>query len=214
MMKADILFFDVDGTLVDARSDIVNSINYALKAAGADTRSFDELVSFVGTGVKDLIRRSLGTSHLDKFDDTLKIFSGYYSKHAADEAILYPNVVGTLEYFKNKRKLILTNRYSAFADIVLKKLGIRRYFEEIIGGDDENCLKPSACILDPVFGRLKVDRKDALIIGDMAIDVETGKNAHVRTCFVTYGLGKREDLEGITPDVIIDDIAELKRIVK
>ena len=100
------------------------------------------------------------------------------------------------------------------ADITLKGLGIRDYFENIFGGDDENCLKPSACVLEPIFSELHIDISNTLMVGDMAIDVETGKNAGAKTCWVTYGLGKAEDMKDLKPDYVIDDIMELKDIVK
>ena len=210
----NVIFFDVDGTLVDARRDIVNAMNYVLLQIGFPKRSFDEIVSYIGTGVTDLISKSLGSSDATLIGKCIELYSVYYAKHSADEAILYPHVREALEYFKYKKKVILTNRYARMADLALKALGIRECFEDIIGGDDEKCLKPSACVLDPYISRYGLDKDKALIIGDMAIDVQTGKNSGIKTCFVTYGLGKLEDAKPLKPDFIIDDMAELEKIIK
>ena len=213
MLNIDAIFFDVDGTLVDARSDIVDAINHVLRRMGFPEKPFDEIVSYIGTGVKDLISRSLGSDDITLVEKGVEAYSNYYAKHPADKAKLYPHAKETLEYFRNKRKFILTNRYARFADPVLKALGIRKYFEDIIGGDDEKCLKPSRCILEPYISKISVDKKRVLIIGDMAIDIETGKNSGVRTCWVTYGLGKPEDKYPLKPDLIINDLAELKKLI-
>lgn len=213
MLYVDAIIFDVDGTLVDARRDIVKAMNHTLRAVGAPDRSFEKIVSYIGTGVRDLVRKSLGPKNISLADKAVEIFSEYYVKHSADESALYPHVKEILEHFKDKRKFILTNRYTKFADITLRQLGIRNYFEAIIGGDDENCLKPSACILDKTLPRLKVDKTKAIIVGDMAIDIQAGKNSSVRTCWVTYGLGKKKDAKGLKPDYIINDIIELKDII-
>lgn len=214
MFAVDAIFFDIDGTLVDDRIDIVNAMNYTLRQLGLKEKPPHLIVSYVGTGVSDLIRKSLGEDKADLTEEGVRLYGDYYIKHPADEAKLYPHVKETLEYFRNKRKLILTNRYAKFADPVLKKTGIRDYFEEIIGGDDENCLKPSACVLDNLLPKLKIDKARSIMVGDMAIDVLMGKNSGVATCWVSYGLGRPEEVSPLKPDYTIDDIAKLKGIVK
>lgn len=214
MINIDAIFFDVDGTLVDARIDIVKAINYTLRKLRLAELPFGSIVSYIGTGVKDLIKKSLGAKNSIYIDSAVKIFSEYYVKHSADQSKLYPHVKETLEYFRDKRKFILTNRFREFAAITLGELGIKDYFEDIVGGDDENCMKPSACILDKVFSGSGIERPKAMIVGDMAIDIETGRNSGIKTCWVTYGLGVKEDLKNLKPDYIIDDIIELKDIIK
>lgn len=214
MIDVDAIFFDVDGTLVDARKDIVKAVNYTLVKLNLKKRPAKDIISYIGTGVKDLVTKSLNTKNADLIDKAINIFSGYYVDHSADEAKLYPHTEEVLEYFKGKRKFILTNRYSRFADITLKKLGVRDYFEGIIGGDDENCLKPSACVLDMFLPKFKIAKARAVIVGDMAIDIMTGKNSGVKTCWVTYGLGKAKDVCDLNPDYTVDDLIELKNIIR
>ncbi len=214
MVSVDAIFFDLDGTLVDARSDIVRAANHTLRALGCKERSFEDIVSYIGTGVSDLIAKSLNTKDSPIIKKGVEIYSSYILEHPADEARLYPHVKETLEFFKKKRKFILTNRYVRFADAVLKALSIYGYFEATMGGDDENCIKPSGCLMDSIIPKIEVDRTRALIVGDMTIDIETGKNSGIKTCWVTYGLGKREDVEPLKPDFIIDDLSELKDIVE
>ncbi len=214
MVSIDAIIFDVDGTLVDARKDIVKAMNHALRVVGAPERRYEEIVSHIGTGVKDLVRKSLRREDASLVDNAVREFGNYYIKHSADEATLYPHVREVLEHFKKKRKFILTNRYTSFAAATLKELDIREYFEDIIGGDDEECMKPSRCILDKVLPGMKIDKARAIIVGDMAIDIKTGKNSGVKTCWVTYGLGKRGEVEPLKPDYIINDIIELKRIIE
>jgi phosphoglycolate phosphatase len=62
--------------------------------------------------------------------------------------------------------------------------------------------------------KLGVAKETTLIVGDMAIDIMTGKNSGVRTCWVRYGLGKAADVEPLKPDFMIDDLSELRDIVK
>lgn len=212
MRYIDLIFFDLDGTLVDSKEGIVQAVNYALKQVGLKEKPVEEIAAFIGTGEEDLIRKSLGLAHQDLFEKARNLF-GDYRRSFTDNVSLYPGVKEMLEYFKNKKKIIVTNRKHEFALLTLKALGIDKYFQDIIGGDDANCLKPSSCPLDKIIHRLKMTKKQAIMVGDMDIDVLTGKNAGILTCAVTYGIGKKEDILASSPDYVIDDIARLKELI-
>lgn len=212
--KVALIIFDLDGTLVDSKKDIVNAVNFTLKRIGLKVKPSPEIASYIGTGVEDLIRKSLGEDSGRIFKEALGIFIRYIKEHALDYTVLYPNVKDILEHFRYKKKAIVTNRRYDIAEVVVKGLGIFGYFDGIMGGDAISCMKPSSCPLDMVIEKLGVsDRKKIIMVGDMAIDVLTGKNAGVNTCAVTYGIGKREDIIKAKPDYIIDDIAELKDVI-
>ena len=215
MIDADTIFFDVDGTLVDSSKDITNAMNYALTSLGFGKLSKEQIVSHVGNGVKDLVRNSMGTGADEHaVQKGADLYWEHFMSHAVDETVLYPNAREILDHFSRKRKIILTNRYRDFAEATLKGLGIIHYFEEIIGGDDETCLKPCAGILDKMVSKEKIDKKRSLIVGDMDVDIMTGKNAGVKTCWITHGLGRIEEVKPLNPDFIIEDLIELKEVVK
>ena len=214
MAPFESIFFDVDGTLVDARLDIAGAMNRVSKILLRPEKSVEEITSYIGTGVKDLIRKSLDSDDALLIDKATALYESEYLKHPADHAKLYPGVISTLEALSGKRKFILTNRYAHLASALLAKLGISGYFEGVFGGDDENCIKPSACVFEKILPGLGLDRRNAIIVGDMAIDVLAGKNSRVKTCWVTYGLGKKEEVLHLEPDYIIDSITELVGIIK
>jgi len=213
MKYIDLIIFDLDGTLVDSRDDIANAVNFTLKKIGLKEKSISEISSYIGTGIEDLIGKSLGNKQEVLLTRALSVFEKYYRKHSTDNSVLYPNVKEILEYFKNKRKVIVTNRNYEFALIALNKLGIYDYFENVVGGDDIGCMKPSSCPLDISMNRLNTNKEEAIIVGDMDIDIVAGKKAGIITCGVTYGIGKKEDIIKAKPDFIIDDIINLKNII-
>jgi len=215
MIDTELIIFDLDGTLVDSREDISNAVNFTLRELGLKEKKGSEISSYIGNGVQDLVEKSLEMKNNHLLEKALLIFEQYYRKHAADASYLYPSVKEVLEYFKNKRKAVATNRNYEFAAITMKELGIYDYFEGVFGGDDLWCKKPSSCPFDKVIDLFKIaDRKKTIMVGDMDIDVLAGKGAGVFTCAVTYGIGKKEDIVKAKPDYIIDDLAQLKNIVK
>ena len=213
MIDIDLLIFDLDGTLVDSKEGIVNSVNFTLSKLGLGRKPFDEIVSFVGTGVNDLIKKSLGEENISLFEKGISIFENHYKTHSAVRCRLYPHVKDVLENFKLKLMFVVTNRRKNMAQVTLSSLKIGKYFKDIIGGDDRHCLKPSVCSLSGALKWSK-DKRRSMIVGDMDLDVLTGKRAGTITCAVTYGIGKREDIVKAKPDYIIDDILELEAIAR
>ena len=194
MKQVELIIFDLDGTLVDSRKDIAKAVNFTLQELGLKEKSISEINSYIGTGVNDLIGKSLGPGQGDIFNKALALFEGYHREHLTDDSRLYPGVKEILEHFRDKNKVIITNRRYEFALVVLKALGVRDYFDDILGGDNLDCVKPSSCPLERAMNNLQVDRAKTIIVGDMDIDVRAGKKAEILTCAVTYGIGSTEDV--------------------
>lgn len=213
MINVDLMIFDVDGTLIDSKKDIVTAVNFTLKSLGLPEKGFDEIVSYIGLGVDYLIKKSMGEENKSLFVRALPIFKDYYRNHSADYTRPYPGIVDTLEYFTSKTKVIVTNRDREFAEITLRLLGLDKYFKEIMGGDDQKCAKPMACPLNSLLTGLSTPSERVIMIGDMDLDIMAGKAAGVYTCGVLYGIGRREDIAAAKPDYMIEDISELRGIV-
>lgn len=210
--RVDGIIFDLDGTLIDSRLDIVNSVNFTLQKLGLPERSPELITSYIGLGRDFLVRGALGGKNLDRFEEALSIFAGYHSGHELDNTALYSGVKEILDLYKNKKKVVISNRDTVSAVQILKRLGVLQYFEKIFGGDDLLCMKPSACPVLKIINELAIPKDSTIMVGDMAIDIESGREAGVITCGVTYGIGKSEDIIKAGPDYIIDSILELKDI--
>lgn len=210
----DIILFDLDGTLIDSKNDIINSLNYTLKAVGLKEKDRSFLEKLIGKGAAQLIKDALDPKDQKRFDEAFSVFKKYHKAHQLDTTKLYPNVAEILMYFSKKPMAIVSNKSKEFVVDALIRLGIKNFFIEIIGGDEPDCLKPSSCPVDRILKELFISNDKAILLGDMAIDVETGRASNILTCAVTYGLGRREDLLKLYPDFIIDDIIQLKDIIE
>lgn len=212
-VKAELVIFDLDGTLVDSKDDIINSVNYTLKKLGLKEKKPGLITGYIGWGVEALIGDSLGKENLKLKDKALDIFKEYYRKHATDKTSLYPGVKEILENLKNKRKVIITNRNYEFTISTLEFFEIFEYFDHIEGGDNIECAKPSPCPLDKIVDKFGVEKKKSIIIGDMHLDILAGKRSGIITCGVTYGIGRKKDILDAKPDYVIDSLPELKEII-
>ncbi|MCF7870576.1 MAG: HAD family hydrolase [Candidatus Omnitrophica bacterium] len=214
MIKIDTVIFDLDGTLIDSKEDIISAVNYTLKTLGNDPKPAREITPFIGTGSKDLIKKSLGKANNGrKAEKAHSIFVDYFRKHSYDKTVLFPHVKEVLDYLSNKNLFILTNRSKNLAKEALNHFRIYKYFKDIDGGDSDKCRKPSACPVNKFFAIHKIDKTKSMIVGDMDIDIKTGKAAGIYSCGFTGGIGKRKDIEEVNPDYLIDDLLELKNII-
>ncbi|MGP8154609.1 MAG: HAD hydrolase-like protein, partial [Smithella sp.] len=122
MKELDFMIFDFDGTLVSTGADLAQSINYTLNELKLEKKPEKEIISFVGDGISKLIQRALEQDDVRFHEEAMRIFADYYGKHLMDNTRLYPHVEDVLKNFKNKTKIILTNKSYNFTLAIARGL--------------------------------------------------------------------------------------------
>jgi 2-phosphoglycolate phosphatase len=213
-IAVDLLIFDLDGTLVDSLKDIAAAANYTLKKLGLAQKSEAKIAGYIGYGVEGFIKDLLGKSRLSLSAQGLQIFEKKYRLTMFRKTRLQPGVKEILQYFAARKKIIvlLTNKKGAFAKKQLKAFRIDKYFQEILGGDDLSCRKPSPCPVELLLKKYRVDKERCAIIGDMKYDILTGKAAGIMSCALLNGIGRKKELLKAKPDFIIAHLTALKKI--
>jgi phosphoglycolate phosphatase len=207
----DLVMFDLDGTLADTGQDLADAVNHTRAQFNLEPLPARLVHTHVGRGVEHLLRHSLPEDSADHFAEVTRVFLVRYESHLLDKTVLYPGVHDVLDYFRHKRRVVVSNKMHRLTVAVLQGLGIEKEFDAVLGGDSALEKKPHPALIHDVLKRFRILPDHALIIGDGNTDIEAGKRAGVLTCGVTYGLGNRADLVASEPDLIIDDLAELPR---
>jgi phosphoglycolate phosphatase len=205
----DLIMFDLDGTLADTGQDLADAVNYTRGCFSLAPLASELVYTHVGRGVEHLLKYSLAEEYPDHFHEVMRIFLERYEMHLLDKTVLYPGVHDVLDYFRRKRRVLVSNKMRRLTVAVVRGLGVENQFDAILGGDSAAEKKPHPALLNSVLKRFHVAATSALIVGDGDTDIEAGKRAGVITCGVTYGLGRRDDLIAVKPDVMIDSITEL-----
>src|SRR5450755_2684432 len=92
-----LLVFDLDGTLIDSRLDLIHSINAMLHHIGRPPLDGELIASYVGDGAPALVRRALGNTGDEALQRTaLEYFLGYYRIHKLDHTTVYEGIPETL----------------------------------------------------------------------------------------------------------------------
>lgn len=209
MKAVDLMIFDFDGTLADTGADMVASVNHTLTALRLEPRAPKEIISFVGDGLRKLIEKSLGEKHADVVDQALDIFSDYYQKHLLDFTVLYPHIEDVLNNFKDKKKVILTNKRYYLTLQISYGLGIEKYFLEIIGADSTPFLKPDPRVVEYLLSKYSIPKENAVMIGDGVNDISVAKNAGILSCAYLNGLSEKETLLKMGADFYCESLIEI-----
>jgi phosphoglycolate phosphatase len=211
--KLRLLVFDLDGTLVDSRVDLANSINAMLRRYERPELPCDVIASYIGDGAPMLVRRALGDPDDEGFvNEALGFFLAYYREHKLDTTYVYEGVKEALTAIEQsangQRKMaVLSNKPVRPTEVICQALGLAEFFFRIYGGNSFHTKKPDPLGLKTLLGEAGVQPGEAVIIGDSDIDVITGRNAGVWTCGVTYGLVPHT-LVNAPPDVLVDSPRE------
>lgn len=221
LIHVDSMLFDLDGTLIDSRTDLANSINLML--ADLDRPPLDESVvgGFVGDGVRVLVYRCLTASDPNHQPppealhmEGVALMHSHYADEMLKTTVMYPQVAETLASFDGKLKAVVTSKEVRFTKIILDHFDITRYFNAIVGGDTTPARKPDPRPVLEATRLLGGSADGAVMIGDSENDINAGRRAGARTCGVTFGFRTAEQLRLSEPDVMIERFDQLREVYR
>jgi phosphoglycolate phosphatase len=206
-----LLIFDLDGTLVDSKLDLVHSVNATRASMQLPPISEQLVSSYVGSGAPVLVRRALGPdASAVEVERALEYFLGYYREHMLDNTRLYPGVHEALDRLLDAgtKMAVLTNKPVRFSQAIIDGLGLDGHFFRVYGGNSFEQKKPDPIGIQTLLTESGIARERTIMVGDSGVDVRTARNANVQACGVTYGF-QPETFEQDPPDIVVDNMLEL-----
>lgn len=225
-----LLVFDLDGTLIDSRQDLTNSVNAMLAHYGKMTLSEEIVRSYIGDGASVLVRRALAHAHViadeddphdDQFvEEALDWFIEYYKIHKVDFTVVYPGVMASLESIRTAHPTlpmaVLTNKPVNPSRAICKHFGLDRFFFSNYGGNSFATKKPDPAGLMTLIAEASailgqgIMAGETVMIGDSHVDVLTAKACGAISLGCTFGLAP-ETLKAARPDLSVDHASEWPR---
>ena len=212
-----LIIFDLDGTLINTIADLGACTNYALEKLGYPTHDIESYKFRVGNGINNLFRRALPEG--EKTDENVlrvrREFIPYYNAHNTDLSRPYPGMVELLEALQTEGILlaVASNKYQEATTKIIGELYPSIRFSAVLGQREGINIKPDPQIVFDILQATGVDKADVLYVGDSGVDMQTGFNAGVETCGVTWGFRPRTELEPFHPQNIVDSVEELRQII-
>ncbi len=214
-----LVVFDLDGTLIDSRLDLLHSVNAMLRHFKRPELPGEVVTSYVGDGAPVLVRRALGDPKDEKFlKEAVDYFLAYYRVHKLDYTHVYDGIKESLAAIHGSNGLgrkmaVLSNKPVHPSRAIIDALGLGHFFVHVYGGNSFPTKKPDPRGARTLLKQTRTQPKDALIVGDSSVDVLTGRNAGMWTCGVTYGFAPHTLCEA-PPDVVLDNPQELAEIFR
>lgn len=203
------IIFDLDGTLIDSRCDILKAMNLTLKEIGLPEITMEQAKKGIGPGAESFAKAMLPPGHYYDLTRLLEIYRGYYSQHLLDQTRPYPGIYEVIEGLSGLNLAVASNKPRQSGEKILEKLGLSGFFKMIIGPEDVINLKPHPEMILKVLSSLGSPPEKSMVIGDTENDILAGRAASVITCAVTYGYAAKDVLLEAGPDFIVDEPGQI-----
>jgi phosphoglycolate phosphatase len=205
-----LLIFDLDGTLIDSRLDLVHATNNTRAHFGRGPLPNEQVYSFVGNGAPVLVKRAMGPDASDEeVGQALEFFLDYYRHHALDHTVVYPEVGDALQRMRaaGATLAVLTNKPVKISHRIMQGLGLSSLFFRIYGGNSFDHKKPHRIGIDTLREEAGIAAPDTWMVGDSYVDVQTARNAGVAACGVSWGF-QPETFREFPPDILVDHLED------
>lgn len=209
------IVFDLDGTLTNTLTDLMNSTNHALRECGMAERSYDEVRRFVGNGVHKLIERAVpeGTPE-ERIEECFAVFKAYYIVHCQDTTTLYDGVADMLRELKERgyRIAIVSNKLQAGVDELYNRW-FHSTVDVAIGERRGIPRKPAADMVELALSELGAQKSEAVYVGDSDVDLLTARNSGLPCVSVLWGFRDRDFLVANGATRLAAQPADVVRII-
>jgi phosphoglycolate phosphatase len=229
-MNARLLVFDLDGTLIDSREDLSNSVNAMLTFLGRPELPHSVIGGYIGDGVSMLVRRALGDPEGDVHDEefvsaAVTYFLDYYREHKLDFTYVYAGVFEALDAIRSAyptiKMAVLTNKPVRPSRDICAHFGLDRYFFQNYGGNSFHTKKPDPTGLLTLMAEasaldgagMPITVGETVMIGDSDVDVLTARNCGAACLGCAYGLSPH-GLMAARPDVLANSPADWPALLR
>ncbi len=216
-MNQQLIIFDLDGTLLNTIGDLAVGCDHMLRLRNLPTHTYDEYCSFVGNGIMRLVERAL-PEHLrtkEYVEAARRDFVDFYIDHIDEHTVPYAGICSIVEDLRRSgaKMSVASNKFQAGTEKLIRKFFPDVEWVEICGNREGVPLKPDTALVDMIIAKAGVEREHCTMVGDSAVDVQTARNAAIRSVGVSWGFRSREELEQAGADHIADTPDELRRLL-
>lgn len=212
MKKYKLCIYDFDGTIGDTKECVTASFQESLSYNKLPFVKSEDIVILMGLPLIEMFKK-LTDKELpnEMYEKLVADYRNTYAELLKTKTKVFPDVIETLKILKEKNTLcsVATSKKTDIAKINCSYLHVDTYFELIVGNDMVKNKKPHPEMLEYTLQKLKIDKQDAVMIGDSTFDIEMGNAINMDTIAVTWGAHSKELLKTAHPSYIIDKFSQI-----
>ena len=205
------IIFDLDGTLIDSRTDIVTSIQVALARLGVDDTLGPEAIgALVGRPLREMIQTTASTLDKAELERAVTLYRDHFSRHFQDKSQVFPGVSRGLALLSREFPLgCATTKPPASTEQVLTAFGLRAVFTAVRGTEGNMAYKPAPDVLLAIAQDLEIDPASLLYVGDTVADIQAAHAAGAKAAWAKWGYGKNDACLSAQPEFVLEDPLDL-----
>lgn len=188
------VLFDLDGTLLDPKSGILGSIQYALRRLGARVPPADEIAWAIGPPLRTTFAELLGRS--DQTEEAVALYRENYRNGAMFDAFVYSGIPDALSAISSAgcHLIVATAKPHVFARPILQHFSLDTRFIAIHGPELDGTRDNKADLIAHIVREHRIDVSRAVMIGDREHDMLAAGRNNMRAIGVTWGYGSAGEL--------------------
>lgn len=214
MIKVVIL--DFDGTLADTVELIVKTNQEVQRRMNYPVCTPETIIATIGLPLAQGIEAMYPQEKLENLPQWVKVYREVFDNLKTQIVpALFPGVKETLEELTARGCIctVASSRGRESLNDFLREMGLSRYISYVLGAEDVTRAKPFPDPVLKTLEKLGVSASEAIVVGDMPVDIQMGLGAGAYTCGVTYGNSNREALEASGAHYVIDNFTDLQGII-
>ena len=215
MKHYTVALFDLDGTIIDPKIGIINSVKFALNKMKIEYSQTDTFEKFIGPPLDQSFQNFYFLSE-SQAKEAVESYRIYYKKKGIEQNHLYPGIKELFEDLVKQNILlyVATSKPTPFAIDILKHYNIANFFEEIVGSNLDLTQSAKKEIIEYILTKYpNIDLSNCVMIGDRNYDIIGAQNNQIDSIAVLYGYGSYDELKEANPTYIAETITELRKIL-
>ena len=208
------IMFDLDGTLTDSGRAIISSVEYALSHFEIANQPKEKLQTFIGPTLYDSFKREYNMSDAD-CEKAISLYRYIYEKERKYDVDIYEGIPELIRRLKQKdcKVFLVTTKPIIFAERILEKIGLAKYFDDMVGSDLSDHSSDKKRLIEKVVEANRLEKSECVMIGDTKYDIIGAVDAGVYSIAVTYGYGKEEEMKEAGATYIVDSVKEIEELL-
>ncbi len=216
-MKHRVIIFDLDGTLLNTIGDLAAACEDMLRKRNLPQHTLAEYTSFVGNGIRNLVKRSLPEQlRSDDYVEQAKAdFVEYYTHNIHNNTTPYEGITELLAELQSAgvKIAVASNKFHEGTLQLINYFFPNIEFIAVYGNREGYPLKPDAQLIEEIMRIGGVTNSECVMVGDSAVDIQTAHNAGIDSIAVSWGFRFMEELEQANPTHIVRSVKELRELL-